>query len=147
MYWQLDHHYTLMRYSIVTVIQGVFPPLMEHKLFTFTLLVWKVFRLDSSKTLTQCKLLVQIISLLYLNPKLSLNLAKFFNHSLKGKCFLSLWKLSAVCPLFKNANEHSSPLQYQPIRLLCVISNQEVMDYFSRNNLYYFYFILLMFCF
>lgn len=38
------------------------------------------------------------------------------------RCYPSLWKVFAVCPVFKNVGKHSSQSQYQSINLLSIIS-------------------------
>lgn len=66
--------------------------------------------------------------------------SKLFNCCLKKKkCFPSLCRESAVCPVFKNVGELLSTLQYYPIRLVSVISkfleptiNKKVVDYLSN---------------
>lgn len=73
--------------------------------------------------------------------KLSLNLAKLFNHCLMEKFSPSQLKLSTVRPVLKNTGEHSL-FQCCSISCFSVISkifgyiiNKEVVDHLSRNNL------------
>lgn len=121
-----------------------FPVLMEYKLWDLTILAWEVFwlikNLDCNKTTGLDKIAVVVLKNLSL--ELSSVLAKLFYCYLKKKCHLSLWKLSALCLIFKNADEHSSPLQYCLISLLSVISkffesiiNKEIAEHLTRNSL------------
>lgn len=66
---------------------------------------------------------------------------KFFTCCLQEKCFLGLWKVSILCPSFKNLGEYSSKQYYCLIRLLSFISkylesfiNQKVVYHLKRNN-------------
>lgn len=92
------------------------------------------------------RLLIQIKEKWLLYLSLALNYLQSWQSCLtalwKGKCVLSLWKLSIVCCVFKNAGKHSSPLQYHPIDFLSIISkhfdfiiNKEVVNHLTRNNL------------
>ncbi|KAI8485267.1 hypothetical protein Bbelb_370140 [Branchiostoma belcheri] len=65
---------------------------------------------------------IPVVVLKNLSPELSPILAKLFNRCLKLRCFPNFWKISSVCPVFKNTGERSSPSQYRPISLLSVIS-------------------------
>lgn len=65
---------------------------------------------------------ITVVDLQKLSPELFPNLAKFFNHYPKKKCFPSLRKVSAVCSVFKNVGKCSSLSQYQPISLFSVMN-------------------------
>ena len=121
-----------------------FPPVTDEKLceskVTASLISKLITELDSTKATGPDG--IPVVVLKHLNPELSPILAKLFNRCLKEKCFPSVWKTSAVCPVFKNAGEKSNPAQYRPISLLSVISklfesviNKRILDHLNRNNL------------
>lgn len=96
--------------------------------------------LDSTKATGLDK--IHVVVCKNLSLELSPILAKLFNHFLKKKCFLGLWKVSAICPVYKNVAECSSSLQYYPISLLRVLSklfeatiNKKVVNDLNSNNL------------
>ena len=77
-----------------------------------------------------------------ISPEISPILAKLFNRCLKEKTFPSSWKMSSVCPVFKNSGERSDPSKYRPISLLCIVSklfesvlNRHIMKYLKAHSL------------
>ena len=85
---------------------------------------------------------VPVVVLKNFSPEISPILEKLFNRCVKEKCVPSSWKVSSVCPIFKNSGERSSPSQYRPINLLSVISkiiesilNRHILNHLSKNNL------------
>ena len=121
-----------------------FPQLTDNQLNKFSVTAKEIGKLvkglDSTKATGPDG--IPVVVLKNISPELSPLLAKLFNCCLKEKCFPDIWKLSSVCPVFKNAGERSSPSQYRPISLLSVISklleaviNQRVLAHLSKNNL------------
>ena len=85
---------------------------------------------------------IPVIVLKNICPEISPLLAKLFNRCLKERCFPDSWKMSSVCPVFKNAGDRCSPSQYRPISLLSVMSklfesviNKAVISHLDRNKL------------
>ncbi|MEL7340328.1 MAG: reverse transcriptase family protein, partial [Bacteroidota bacterium] len=129
---------------MLPILPPEFPPVTDEKLceskVTASLISKLITELDSTKATGPDG--IPVVVLKHLNPELSPILAKLFNRCLKEKCFPSVWKTSAVCPVFKNAGEKSNPAQYRPISLLSVISklfesviNKRILDHLNRNNL------------
>lgn len=83
---------------------------------------------------------ISVIILKNINPKLSSILAKLFYRCFEENFFPNLWKVSIVCPVFKNAGKRSSPSQCKPINLLSVISklfeakNKKFLEHLDKNN-------------
>ena len=99
-----------------------------------------VRKLDSTKATGPDE--IPVVVLKHISPELSPILAKLFNCCLTEKCFPDIWKLSSVCPVFKNAGLRSAPSQYRPISLLSVISklfeavmNRRILGHLTKNNL------------
>ena len=85
---------------------------------------------------------IPVIVLKNICPEISPLLAKLFNRCLKERCFPDSWKMSSVCPVFKNAGDRCSPSQYRPISLLSVMSklfesviNKAVISHLDRHKL------------
>ena len=121
-----------------------FPTLTDSSIDSFTIkakdIAKSIQNLDSSKATGPDG--IPVVVLKKLCPEISPILAKLFNKCLKEECFPMSWKLSHVCPVFKNSGESSSPSQYRPISLLSVISklfeaaiNTAVLGHLAKNNL------------
>ena len=85
---------------------------------------------------------IPVIVLKNISPELSPILAKVFNKCLLQKCFPISWKISSVCPVYKNSGDRSSPSQYRPISLLSIMSkllesviNKRVTKHLMKNHL------------
>ena len=121
-----------------------YPSKTDSSLSNFTVSAKEVASLisglDSTKATGPDNIPVMVLK--NISPELSPILAKLFNKCLKKKCFPSSWKISSVCPVFKNSGDRSSPSQYRPISLLSVMSklfesviNKRVTQHLTKNNL------------
>ena len=122
-----------------------FPTVSENQIDTPWVTAKDVARrireLESSKATGPDK--IPVVVLKNLSPELSPILAKLFNKCIQEECFPDCWKLSAVCPVFKNSGDQSLPSQYRPISLLSIISklfesviNTDLVAHLEKNGLF-----------
>ena len=121
-----------------------YPTKTDKSLSNFTVSAKEVAKLiralDSTKATGPDN--IPVVVLKNISPELSPILAKVFNKCIQQNCFPSSWKISSVCPVYKNAGDRSSPSQYRPISLLSIMSkllesviNKRVTRHLTKNNL------------
>ena len=121
-----------------------FPPLTDNYLSEVNITARDVGKLidalDTTKSTGPDN--IPSIVLKKICPEVAPILAKLFNRCLREKHFPDSWKISNVCPVYKNSGDQSSPSQYRPISLLSIISkllesiiNKRIMHHLLVNSL------------